>query len=104
MLPGVRYATIAPSWRPRGRVLDLRTMACKPSRRMRLGVAAASWLLAAWLAEGMFGADIGRAGHKLERRIELQLQLKGGAPPPQAPTPPERSHEDSIEPWELISV
>jgi hypothetical protein len=71
---------------------------------MRLGVAAASWVLAAWLAEGTLGPDIGRAGRKLEQRIELQLKLKGGAPPPSPPQPTERTHEDSIEPWELIGV
>jgi len=68
-----------------------------------LGVAAAaSWVVAAWLAEGAVGADIGGAGRKLEERIEMQL--KGGGTPPPSPKQPERSHEDSIEPWELVRV
>jgi predicted small secreted protein len=71
---------------------------------MRLGVAAAAWVLTACVAQGMLGADIGRAGHRLEKRIELQLRLKRGAPPPSPSQPTERSHEDSIEPWELIGV
>jgi len=48
------------------------------------------------------GADIERAGRKLEERIEMQI--KGGGAPVQPPKPPERSHEDSIEPWELVCV
>jgi hypothetical protein len=77
-------------------------MARKPtSGWMRLGFAVASWVLAAWLAEGALGPDIDGAARRLEERIELQL--KGGAPPPPAQQR-ERSHEDSIEPWELVSV
>ena len=68
----------------------------------RVGVAVASWAIAAWLVEGAMGADIERAGRKLEERIEMQI--KGGGAPVQPPKPPERSHEDSIEPWELVCV
>jgi hypothetical protein len=71
---------------------------------MRFGIAAASWVLAAWLAERAVGADIGRAGQKLEERIEMKLQRMRGFVPPDPPTQPERTHEDSIEPWELVSV
>jgi hypothetical protein len=78
-------------------------MARKPARRwMRLGVAAASWVLVAWLAEGAVGADIDRAGRKLEERIEMQL--RGGSGLRQPVEQPERTHEDSIEPWELVGV
>jgi len=78
-------------------------MARKPGPRLRrLGVAVASWVIAAWLAEGVVGPDIGRAGRKLEERIEMQL--KGGGAPLPPPKQPERSHEDSIEPWELVRV
>jgi hypothetical protein len=77
-------------------------MARKPtSGWMRLGFAVASWVLAAWLAEDALGPDIGRAGRRFEERIELQLK---GGPLPSPPPQPERSHEDSIEPWELVSV
>jgi hypothetical protein len=70
---------------------------------MRLGVAVAPWAVAAWLAESTLGADIGRAGHKLEQRIEMQLKREAvPAPPP--PSQPERTHEDAIEPWELVGV
>jgi hypothetical protein len=69
----------------------------------RFGLAAASWVTVAWLAQGAVGADIGRAGQRLEDRIEMQLRGGGGLmqPPPQ----PQRTHDDSpIEPWELVSV
>ncbi len=69
---------------------------------MRLGLAVASWVMAAVLAEQALGADIGRAGHRLEERIEMQL--RGGAIPPPFPQQRERSHEDSIAPWELVNV
>jgi hypothetical protein len=78
-------------------------MACKPvSWWMRLGVAAMSWMLCVWLVEVALGPDIGRAGQELEERIEMQL--RGGTGSPQPAQQPERSHEDSIEPWELVGV
>lgn len=48
------------------------------------------------------GPEIERLGHDLQERIEMQL--KGGGVLPQPVQQPERSHEDSIEPWELVSV
>ena len=78
-------------------------MTRKPAPRwLRFGVAATSWIVGACVAEGAFGTDIGSLGRKLEERIELQLK-GGGATSPVRPQP-ERSHEDSIEPWELVSV
>jgi hypothetical protein len=78
-------------------------MARKPAPPwMRFGVAAASWIVAASLAQGALGTDIGSFGRKLEERIELQL--KGGSGPQPTRQQPERTHEDSIEPWELVSV
>jgi hypothetical protein len=78
-------------------------MARKPvSRWMRFGLAAAPWVVCVWLAQGALGTDIGRAGHDVVKRIEMQL--KGGAGLPQPAQQPERSHEDSIEPWELVGV
>ena len=69
---------------------------------IRLGVAVASWAAAAWLAESTLGPDIGRARRKLQQRIEMQLKREAAPAPP--PTQPERSHEDAIEPWELVGV
>jgi hypothetical protein len=78
-------------------------MTCKPAPRWRrLGVAAVSWAMAAWLAEGAVGADLERPGRKLEERIEMQL--RGGGSLPEPPKQPERTHDDSIEPWELVPV
>jgi len=54
------------------------------------------------MAQGLLAGDIGRAAHEVERRIEMQLE---GAPAPAGDPQPARSHEDeSIEPWELVSV
>ena len=66
------------------------------------GVAATSWIGAAVCAQGALGPEIERLGHDLQERIEMQL--KGGGVLPQPVQQPERSHEDSIEPWELVSV
>jgi hypothetical protein len=89
-------------WRPGGPVLDSIRMARKPAPWLvRLGVAVASWAVAVSVAQVLLGADIGRAAQQLEERIELQLR---GLHIPADP-PPERSHEDeSLEPWELVSV
>jgi hypothetical protein len=71
-------------------------------RWTRLVVGAISWSTAAWIAQGAVGTDIGGAGHELEERIELRL--RGGGIPVLPPPEPPRTHEDSIEPWELVSV
>jgi hypothetical protein len=65
--------------------------------------AAASWLSAALLVQSMSiaGVDAGGPARQLEERIELQLKQRHNAPVIQEP---ERTHEDSIEPWELVSV
>jgi hypothetical protein len=57
-----------------------------------------SWLAAAILAQGLFGGSVGQGGPALEERLER----KGAAPQP--PPQPERSHEDMLEPWELVKV
>jgi hypothetical protein len=57
-----------------------------------------SWLAAASLAQGLFGGSAGQVGPA----IEQWLERKGMAPQP-APQP-ERSHEEMLEPWELVKV
>jgi hypothetical protein len=90
-------------WRTGVRVLDLTSMARKPAPRwMRFGVAAASWIVGASIAQEALEADLGSLGRQLEERIELQLKGGAAARPPRPQ--PERSHEDAIEPWELVSV
>lgn len=69
---------------------------------MRVGIAAAPWVLSGWLAESALASDIGRTNRDIEERIEMQL--KGGIGVPLPASQPERSHEDSIEPWELVGV
>jgi hypothetical protein len=72
------------------------------SRWLRLGVALASWMAAASLAQALFGTEIGGVLQRLEERIEQQLEHRGS---PAQDAQPERSHEEeSIEPWELVSV
>jgi hypothetical protein len=68
---------------------------------MRIGAAVASWGLAVLLAQAALAGDIGRAVEQLEQRIELQLRGGSIAPPADSP---ERTHEEAIEPWELVSV
>jgi hypothetical protein len=71
---------------------------------IRIVIALSSWAVAVAFAEGEFGPDIGRAVHRVEERIEMQLKGGSSDVPAQAPVQPERSHEDAIEPWELVSV
>ena len=77
-------------------------MARKPGPwRVRLGVALTSWVAAVTVAQALLGPDLGRAAGEVEERIEQQLRGLRAPPDPQ----PERSHEDeSLEPWELVSV
>jgi hypothetical protein len=77
-------------------------MVRKPAPRWtRFGIAAVPWALVVWFAQGALGPELGRSGRPLQERIEMQL--KGGGVAPQ-PKQPDRSHEDSMDPWELVSV
>jgi hypothetical protein len=67
----------------------------------RVGAMLVSWLAAATLAQGLFGGSVGHVGPALEQ-LEERLERKGAAPQP--PPQPERSHEDMLEPWELVKV
>ncbi len=69
---------------------------------MRIGVGLASWAAAASLAETTLGSEIHGKARRFEDRIEMQL--RGSSPVPIDSSPPERTHEESIEPWELVSV
>jgi hypothetical protein len=72
---------------------------------LRIAIAAATWAVTVGTVEVSAQSEIGRTAKQLEERIELQLRLMQRI---QAPDPeqrsPERSHEESIEPWELVGV
>src|ERR1700722_17060899 len=90
-----------PRWRPGGRVLDLFTMRRKPiARWLRVGLATATWAVTVALVEGSAESEYGRTTRPLGESTELQLRSMDrghGIAPQQAP-PPERSHDESIEP------
>jgi hypothetical protein len=73
------------------------------ARARRICLAVASWVAAVSVVELSVGSEIGQTARQLEERLELQLQG-----PPAAPLDPqrrpERTRDDSIEPWELVSV
>jgi hypothetical protein len=75
-------------------------------RWLRVAVAGASWAVTVSVVEAGSENEIGRGARELEQRIELQLELmdRFGAPTPPSDPTPERSHEESIEPWELVGV
>jgi hypothetical protein len=75
-------------------------------RWLRVAAATATWAVTVSLVEASAESDIGRTARQLEERIELQLQLMepGRIPAGQPDPPPERSHDESIEPWELVGV
>ena len=76
------------------------------ARWLRVALAAATWAGTVGLVEASAEREIGRTARQLEERIEQQLRSmergRAAAPPP-APTP-QRSHEEPIEPWELVGV
>jgi hypothetical protein len=79
-------------------------MGCNPGSARhpwRLGLALASWLLAALAAQGPLGGEIAGAARQFEQRI--QLRFESVTPTPDAQ--PARSHDDeSLDPWELVRV
>jgi len=76
------------------------------ARWLRVAVATATWATTVALVEASAESEIGRTARQLEERIELQLRSmdRGRAAAPQPEPTPERSHEESIEPWELVGV
>jgi hypothetical protein len=61
--------------------------------------------LAVVTVQASVGADIGGAIRDVQQRIELRIREPYGTPSLSDPDPPEqRTHEESIEPWELVSV
>ena len=112
-------------WRPGVRVLDLFEMARKqplvwwPGSRARthalvfwrgsrtharLLLAALSWcLVVAGVQASSVGGDIGNAVREFQERIELRIRERYN-PLSDPEPPPQRTHEESIEPWELVSV
>jgi hypothetical protein len=69
-----------------------------PGSTARVGATLVSWLAAASLAQALFGGSVGQLVPAIEQRLERK-----GAPPEPAPQP-ERSHEEMLEPWELVKV
>jgi hypothetical protein len=67
-----------------------------------MGVAVASWAVSVAVMQVVVGVEIGGATRRLEERIELRLKSRG-APAPDS-RQPERTHEEPIEPWELVGV
>jgi hypothetical protein len=70
---------------------------------VRIILAVAFWGAALGSSQALLGGDVGRAVRELEQRIEMRVRGAGAPAPPQSQPP--RSHEqDSVEPWELVSV
>jgi hypothetical protein len=78
-------------------------MGREPAARWLRRVAwAASWVVAASIAQGLLEPDIGHAAKRVVQTIEEQLERRGA---PAQQKQPERSREvDSLEPWELVGV
>ena len=74
-------------------------------KRSRTGlqilVAVASWTLCASVVQEGFGDDVGRAARPLQEKLELRVRERNSPPPERQH---ERTYDDSIEPWELVSV
>jgi hypothetical protein len=75
-------------------------------RWLRVGLAMAAWTVTVFAVEAVSENEIGKSTRQLEQRIELQLELmeRFGAPSAPVDPTPARSHEESIEPWELVGV
>jgi hypothetical protein len=76
------------------------------ARWLRASVAVTTWAATVALVEASAESEIGHSARQLEERIELQLRTmdRGRAVVPQPDPAPARSHEESIEPWELVGV
>jgi hypothetical protein len=59
------------------------------------------WLLPVAIVQSTIGVDIARGVHDEER---LELRIREQREPPVNTVPPPRTNEESIDPWELVSV
>jgi hypothetical protein len=74
-------------------------MRSRTGRRILLAVV--SWTLCASVVQEGFGDDVGRAARPLQEKLELRVRERNSPPPERQH---ERTYDDSIEPWELVSV
>jgi hypothetical protein len=77
-------------------------MGRKPRRWLRIGLAVGSWACAVGLVQVVVGVEISGGSQQIEDGIELRLKERGTSVP--VPRQPARTHEERIEPWELIGV
>jgi hypothetical protein len=79
-----------------------------PWERLRAAVLVGSWVLAAGVVQRAAGPEIGGSVQRLGERIELNLRGRGegvpAAQPTRSPPPRERSHEDTLQPWEHVPI
>jgi hypothetical protein len=71
-------------------------------RVVRLLLGVTLWSMAVSGTQLVVGDDIGLPAREREERIERELKARS-APPPD-PQQRERTHDDAIEPWELVGV
>jgi hypothetical protein len=73
---------------------------------LRVSLALVAWAATVFVVEAASENEIGKSTRQREQRIELQLELmeRFGAPTPPVDPTPARSHEEAIEPWELVGV
>jgi hypothetical protein len=69
---------------------------------VRVFVALLAWTVCVSLVQEALGDDVGQAARPLQERLELRVRERGNPPPGRQQR--ERGHEESIEPWELVSV
>jgi hypothetical protein len=69
--------------------------------RLRTALALVTWMAGAAVVEVAVGDEFSQVSRQVEERLELQIL---GSPAAPSPAAPERTREDSIEPWELVGV
>jgi hypothetical protein len=79
---------------------SLATLVCRVG--LRRAAALATWMVAAAALQLAVGKEFAETSRQVEERLELQI-LGSPAPVPST-VQPERTREESIEPWELVGV
>jgi hypothetical protein len=69
---------------------------------LRIVMGFGGWALAVAATQVAAGDDIGMPWR--EREEQLEQELKARSAPTLAPEPSERTHEDLLDPWELVGV
>jgi hypothetical protein len=79
-------------------ILERKSVSGQRNRSLAVGL----WVVSVLLVQSTVGVDLARDVSEGEQRLELRIHERRD--PPSGAVAPSRTNEESIDPWELVSV